>query len=132
MGQNPSFVANGDINPRRFVMMAADFRVAQATANAAIIGVSQNFSRLYNDPLCAKAGENCPTYGLGDVCEIVAGAAIAVGDRLKSDANGKAIKADAAALTLQNLGGVALQAASAADEVIRIQIINATYNNGIA
>lgn len=51
------------------------------------------------------------------------GAAVAAGDLLASDANGKAVKAAAGDFII----GQALEAATAADQVIKAQIIKAGY-----
>lgn len=54
-----------------------------------------------------------------------AGAAVAAGAELATDANGKAVTATSGTFIL----AIALEAASAADEVIKVQIVKAGYKS---
>ncbi len=127
----PLLVANGNILPCRFLKLdaTADDRCLQAAANDKIIGISMEGARL--PPLSdmvttnyhAIAGDPVQIYGDGDVCLVEAGAAVAVGDYLKADADGKGIPIATAGTTLQRYGAQALQAASGAGVKIRVAVM---------
>ncbi len=127
----PNLMANGNIYPCRFVKLdtSADFKVIQATANSDILGVSQEgsnyppLSDLSVSAYAAQAGQNIRLFGDGDVCLVTAGGVITRGDKLKSDANGKAVSIATTGTTLQKYGGIALQSAAAEDEKILIQVL---------
>lgn len=64
----------------------------------------------------------------GGTAKVRAGAAIAVGDRLKSDANGRLIPVGGeAAATLIHVVGKAMQAAAALDDLIEARITPYSY-----
>lgn len=64
----------------------------------------------------------------GGTAKVRAGAAIAVGDRLKSDANGRLIPVGAEALaTLIHVVGIAMQAAAAVDDLVEVRITPYSY-----
>lgn len=125
-----NLMANGDIYPSRFVKpdVSADFKCLQATANSDIIAVSQvgsNYpplSDLVTDAKAAEADQWIQLFGDGDTCLVEAGDAITRGAKLKSDAVGRAVSIAAAGTTLQNYGAVALQSATAAGELILVQV----------
>ena len=121
------YMANGDINPSRFVMgdTSADKKVIQATANAKILGVCQEGARqaplndLVTTNLAAKAGDSIKVYGDSDESVLlVAGGAITAFDSLRSDATGRGVTATSG----QNVGAVAQEGAAAAGELIKVQI----------
>lgn len=95
--QNRSFIARGDIKPSVFVRLKAgdDHSILQSVANSESIGVSYEGTRDAPVegvvPLAAKTGESCRVYVADEGCEVVAGATIAAGDKLKPDVNGAAI-----------------------------------------
>ncbi|MCD0459108.1 hypothetical protein [Roseiconus lacunae] len=97
--QSPSFIAKGDIEPSVFVQPdpTNDHAILQAEAGDECLGVSHEGTREAPvegvTPLAAKANESCQVYTDGWPCEIIAGATLVNGDKLKSDANGHAIKA---------------------------------------
>lgn len=99
-------VAAGAIAAHRFVSAVG----AQVVADANAIGVSRLAA--------AGAGERIPVDVLGTTT-VQAGAAIANGATLKSDANGKAITWAAAGAKL----AIALEAAGGADELIEVLLI---------
>lgn len=92
--------------------------------------------------LDTDSGQQAPVIVYG-IAIVEAGGAIAVGDAITSDANGKAVKADAATVTItsatgdgdagtynitggvlaQAINGYALDAASAEGDLIRIRIV---------
>jgi hypothetical protein len=107
--------ATGDIYPSRFLSLDAQLgRVHQAGAGEQVYGVSQAENRnwpppnptnvLPDDPRAAAAGEDVFIYGppAADV-PLCYGANVRIGDRLKSDVNGMAVKAG----PLDEVGAVA-------------------------
>ena len=71
-----------------------------------------------------KAGEDV-TVQIKECGLWKAGEAVKAGDELTTDANGKAIKATAGNF----ITAIALEAANAADDVIKVQIVKAGYKN---
>lgn len=101
-----SMVAGANIARRRFIKPDSNGNGIQAVAGDAIIAVSMN------DP---KSGE---VLELADgIVMVEAGAAIAAGAAVQSDANGKAIT-----LAAGTKAGVALTAATAASQLVTIKI----------
>ncbi len=124
----PTLMAAGDILPSRFVKLTGDHKAQQAGDNDVVIGVAQEggnrppLSDLVTTVKAAESGQTFQLYGDGDVCLVEAGAAIQPGDRLKSDANGRAVPIATTGTTIQNIGAIALEAASAAGELVRCQV----------
>ncbi len=134
----PALVANGNIFPSRFVTptTSTDHRGQQATANSPIIGITRDETNrppivdpaITNPGYHAIAGEPIRMIGDGEIGYIQSGDAITAGDRLKSDANGKAIPIATTGDVLQQVGAIALESAAAADLKIRVQVqIGAQY-----
>ena len=95
-----------------FVLLASDGQVdLVASAGGDADGV------LYNDP--AAAGR-AATVAISGIVKVVAGAAVAVGDKVQSDASGRAITAASGDHVL----GKAVSAAGAAGDVISVLLIN--------
>ncbi len=122
---SPRLVAGGDIKPSRFVMISTDNTGIQATGAADdVIGISMEGTNKapksddLSEPLAATTGQYFKLYGDGDECLITAGAAITAGARLTSDADGRGVTATAANAS----GAIALEAAAAADELVRVQV----------
>ena len=94
-----SYIARGTILPSRFVKRdtATDMGILQAVAGDLSVGVSYEGTRYAPLPgitaQAALTGESCLVYTEGMPCEVVAGGTIAAGDKLKPDANGKAVVA---------------------------------------
>ncbi|QDU97528.1 hypothetical protein [Lignipirellula cremea] len=124
---SPCYVAKGDIVPMRFVKVhSADFSVVQATANAAVRGVSQEGSRTAPTPdvstlLAASSGETLLVYGETEDCLLEIADDVSPGDKLKSDANGKGVPIATTGTTLQQIGAVALEGGASGDR-IRVQV----------
>ncbi len=125
----PNLVANGNINPSRFIKLDATINhgALQGTANAICLGVSQDGPK---DPpgtggstLAAAAGDQFSHFTVGQICRVQSGAAVAAGDELESDANGKAITALTTAATVRRISGIALEAAGGADEFIEVLLM---------
>lgn len=92
-----SYIARGTILPARFVKRdtATNHGVLQCVAGEQAVGISYEGTRAAPipgvTPQAAIAGENVLVYTETMPCEVVAGGAIAAGDRLKPDANGAAV-----------------------------------------
>ena len=106
----------------RFVALNANGEVLLAGAGDKAIGVLQN------DPLQGQAA----TVQVLGISKVVAGGAINIGDYVASDASGKAKAAVASsantttgAITGSHIVGIALEAATAADQVISVLLIHA-------
>lgn len=99
MHNQPSFLAGEDLAPSIFVKMEAgvDNTIVKCGAGDQAIGVTAEHSRTAPIPgatvLAAADGESTQIYGLGEPCEITAGAAITAGAYLKPNASGQAIPA---------------------------------------
>jgi hypothetical protein len=117
---NPSYIAGGNILPSRFVKLEAGENnsvvqcVADDVANAGVSAEGTNTAPIPGaSGNAAEAGQSCQVYGLGEPCEVVAGATVAAGDPLKPDADGKAIKAVAG----DEYSAVARSAAAANEKI---------------
>ncbi|WP_293766393.1 capsid cement protein [uncultured Aquitalea sp.] len=97
---------------------ADDVMLQAAAGTDLIIGSSQDVSPAQGERF------DVAVCGIGF---ITAGAAIPRGSRLMSDANGRAIVAAAAAGSNVFTGGVAMEAATAAGDVIRYNIVPGTF-----
>jgi len=107
-----SFTAGAAINPRRFVKLSAANTVIQAAAvSDAIIGASNDVG--------AASGERQDVVMSG-ITEIEASAAFSLGALLTSDAVGRAAAAAPAAGTNNRIGGIALDAAVATGDIVRV------------
>ena len=127
---NPAFVASGNISPARFVKISGEFSVAQSGAGEEIIGVAQEGSLAppgiaealggSQTYYAATSGKTLKVFGLGDVCVVTVGPTpsggqnIAAGDKVKSDSQGRAIKASSG----DNCGGIALQGALEGEKLL--------------
>lgn len=124
MNDRPSFVANGDIYPCRFVKIDTTVttapRVIQNAANStASLGVSMEGTKAAPtdgaSTLAASAGLQLSVHIMGDMCLLQLGVGGAVvGDSLTSDADGKGVITTTAG---HHVGAIALQS-GAADEKI--------------
>ena len=102
-----NFQAGGELAPYRIVTVDADMLATQATAAThALIGTSDELGKQPNGTV---------DVAMSDIPEVESGAAIAVGDPLTADAEGRAIKATA---TGQHIIGLAFAAASGEGEII--------------
>ncbi|MBQ9875373.1 MAG: hypothetical protein IJM30_13040 [Thermoguttaceae bacterium] len=122
------YVAGGNIYPSRFVKQAttAPFTVVQATAGAAVVGISQEGTTVvpidgFTNASSGFAGtEGLPikVFGEHSECLLEVAAAVAAGTLLKSDADGKGV----AASTGDLVGARALEASTAAGQKIRVAV----------
>lgn len=122
-------VAGGDIRPARFVKVstAADNAVLEADANEAIIGIATEATQ--DAPIpgasanAAESGDPVKVYTIGSECLLEIGSGgVTAGAEIKSDADGKGVLAATTGTTVQNIGAVALEAASAG-ELARVVVV---------
>lgn len=124
----PTLQASADILPFRFVKMTGAKTCATAGANERIIGVSGPGTRyaplsdLVTTNNHANTGEPVQVRGDTDICLVTAGASFSAGVALKSDATGRAVAIATSGAATQNVGAIALEAATAANELIQVQI----------
>ncbi len=107
-----AFTAGGAISPYRLVRFsAADTVVQAAAATESIFGV--------NSDLTIVSGERVEVMTDG-IAFVEAGAAVTIGALITADASGRGVAAAPAAGVNNRVIGVALDAASAAGDVIRV------------
>ena len=99
----PQLIAGGNINPCCFVVVSTTNNTGvQSGANGLAVGITKD--ETYQPPgvlgaatYCAVSGLPIPMYGVGDICNLVAGSAgFTAGDDIKSDANGNGVTATVA------------------------------------
>ena len=119
IGLAKSYTAGGTIPAYTIVKLsAAETVVAAAAASDAVLGVSEDIPSV--------SGERVDVTLTG-ISFVVAGAAVALGALVMSDASGRAITATAAAGTNVRTIGMALEAASAAGDVIRVLLQQGSF-----
>lgn len=107
-----AFTAGGAIAPYRLVKFSAAETVVQSAAAAdAHVGV--------NTDLAVASGERVEVMTHG-IAYVEAGAAITIGTLLTADAQGRAVTAAPAAGANNRIIGIAMEAASAAGDIIRV------------
>lgn len=127
------YVAGGTIRVSRFVKVstAADHTVLEADANEVPFGISQAGGRtapipdVTADPAeAAQSGEHLDVHQEGEEVLLRAGTGgWTRGDRLKSDADGQGIPIATTGTTIQHIGAVAMESASAGElGRVRVQI----------
>lgn len=97
---------------------ADDQVVAAAAATDLVIGATQDIAPAINERV---------DVAITGITYITAGAAIARGKRLMSDASGRVIEAAATAGSNVETIGVAMEAASAAGDVIKVNLVPGTF-----
>ena len=119
------FEASGDLSSKQYHIVAKNAVARQVfVANSdddVIVGVLQNKP--------AKAGRSA-TVRIGGIAKVKAGAAVAAGNRVTADAMGRAIKSTYANADLVSQLGVALTAATAADQFIEVLVQPVTAHQG--
>lgn len=108
----PGVTASADLSATnyRFVKVDGEFTVGLTALGEAAAGVVFN---------CPELGCEAGVYGIGDVAKLEAGAAIAVGSLVGSDATGRG----KVAATGEFANAIALEAASAAGEIISVYMM---------
>lgn len=89
-----TYVASGNIAPSRFVAMngGAAYRVNQAAAADAVVGISGMGVQSFDSTYHATDAKPCRVYGLGEVALIELGGTVTAGDYLSPDADGKGVR----------------------------------------
>lgn len=106
------FTAGGAISPYRIVKFSAAETVVQSVAEGdAHIGV--------NSDLSVASGERVEVMVAG-IANVEAGGAITIGALVTSDASGRGVAAAPAAGANNRVIGIAMEAASAAGDIIRV------------
>ena len=109
-GIKASITTTANVTARRAISLTG----AHATAGAKVLGVS------INDTTSGQA----TAVVISGVSAITSGAAVAVGDYVKSDATGRAVPSAVVDNQLPaDAFGLALEAATAADQIIRVKLI---------
>lgn len=111
------YQAAGAIGAKRFVVLAAEQKVAQAGAGAEALGVA----RVGISATEAARGKGTAVHVHG-VIFVEAGAAIPLGAKVQSDAQGRAIVAAGGAVV-----GKALEVAAAAGEYVPVLLAGGVY-----
>lgn len=101
-----SLPSGGAVAMNRFVVVNASSQAVQALADKVVIGVSMNETILGQVQEIADG-----------IVMVTAGAIVAAGASVSSDANGKAITAVAG-----SIAGIAITASTAADQLIAVKI----------
>jgi hypothetical protein len=112
--QTLSVEAGSAVDVYRFVVQAADGQYDYPSAQGLINGIAAETIATVGDALAMVIPN-------GAIAKIEAGAAVAINAKVASDATGRAITAVSGAGNYR--GGIALDAASAAGEIIRIQFL---------
>lgn len=120
---SPAYKAGGTINVGRCVKISADNTVIQCTAAAdAAIGIAKRSMRDApgltgsDNTIAALVNEAIEVFGPGEIAPALAGAAIAAGAKVSSNATGFVITA----VATSNILGFALEAASGANVEIQV------------
>lgn len=125
-GNSPNYVADGDINRSRFVKPSTtDHRVLEADANEKVVGISQINAKTAPIPsastLAGAQGDALTVHGPGEsMVMLELGGTVTVGDKLKSDADGKGVVV-ATSGPVQNVGAIALRG-GASGELIPVLV----------
>lgn len=107
-----AFTAGGTIAPYRLVKFSA----AETVVQSAAVG---DFHVGVNTDLTAASGERVEVVTHG-IAYVEAGAAVTVGVLVTSDASGRGVAAAPAAGTNNRIIGIAMEAAAAAGDIIRV------------
>lgn len=116
------FEAGGSIAPSIFVKVstAADFKVLAAGANDAVIGISS--AAAHDAPIpsaattAAVSGQSVEVHPIGSVALLLAGTGgWTRGGELIADTDGTGIARATTGTTIQNVGAIALESASAGE-----------------
>ena len=114
-----NWTAGGAIAAFRFVKFSAAETVVQAAAATdAVIGASGE--------LAAAQGERADVQVCG-IAYLTAGAATTLGGPAMSDASGRAIDATASAGSNVRVGGIFLDAAAAAGDIVRVLLAPSVF-----
>lgn len=117
-GQKIPLAAGAALTARRLVKMSADRTVIPAAAATDTpIGVAE-----FDVTTVGEIG----TIQVDGVAYVEAGAAISVGDKVTADSSGRGVTAAPSAGTNNGVIGIALEAASAAGDLIEVMLVPST------
>ncbi len=115
---------SGGVTAGTFVTLSAEKTIVTATAvTDSVIGVAE--TTVSADGMTSYAPP-------GTIVNVTSGEAIAVNDKLTAGAGGKAFVLDADDASTQHVGGIALEAASGADESIKIFVTTSVVEQRLA
>lgn len=121
MGFTPNLKAAGNILPNRFVKITgANTGDVATAATDVVIGVTDGSLRRFDATYNSIAGDPIPLQQPNEVF-VSASAAIAAGAKVSATAAGQAVTYSNAATTIPH--GIAMEAAAAAGDIIRIWLI---------
>lgn len=108
--ENVSYTSGGNISPSRFVAISSgvDYTAIQCDASKEPVGISQKWLETYNATYHATSGRPVSVLGVGATAFLELGGTVSAGDFLKSDADGKGVKASTTLSSHQSVGGRAL------------------------
>jgi len=93
--------ATAAVSAFRFVKRGtADDEIAESDANEVVVGIGPDY---------ALSAAEMGFYASGGVSQVQCGGTVTRGDRLKADADGKAVTIASSGTTIQNVGGIALR-----------------------
>ena len=131
---SPHLLANGDIRPARFVKLTyGDGGVAkafEADANESPIGISQEGTNTAPIPgvtsdKAAEQGQGLQLHVEGEECLLELGGTVAVGNFVKSDADGKGVAAATTGTDVQYVGATALESGVAGNKIrVKVQLMS--------
>lgn len=137
----PMMTSGGTIRRARFVKVstAADNTVLEADANEACFGISTEGGRAAaipsesaDPPEAAQSGEQLEIFTAGMWCNLEIGSGgCTAGAELKSDSDGKGVLRAVSGTTLQNVGAIALAAASEG-ELCPVQVFRTSVYPALA
>lgn len=116
---NEYYTAAGPIYPSTFVALTARGLLRQATTDDLPIGIVQQNTYAHNTNLAADTGGPLSLYGSGQDCWLLLGGNVSAGDKLKSDNDGRGVKALRADMYW---GAYAYQSGSAG-QLIRVKVL---------
>lgn len=124
--QLPGLKASGTVSPSRFVKYSGSNTVAHAGVGEVPFGVSQRGTGTTPLPSAATSaavsGQVLQVFGNGEICQIEAGEALAIGDYVTPGADGVAMKAIGGTAYY----GQALHVCAAAGEMVDVLLMRGT------
>lgn len=127
--ESPGFIAEGNINPSRFVKVgaAAHGLLVAAAATDVSIGITSDFQKAHPitgaSDVHAASGDPVSVLMEGSVCKLQCGSGgLSVGSLVVSDSAGKGVIAAASGTALQWVGAIALEA-GAEDEFVTVKVV---------
>ncbi len=113
--ESVTYVASGNIAPSRFVAMdgGAAYRVNQAVAASAPVGISGTYNETFDSSYHATDARPSRVFGVGEVALLELGGTVTAGDYLAPDSAGKGVRVTS--FSSDFLGARALQGGVSGD-----------------